>query len=189
MIVLTEHLTAEKFLSLPRRGIITPDKTGTRGLYSVSTHEFGKGTTKEWRVMHLATGDSYQITDNENLHDVQWIPDSEDTIIGLHSEDGGLTSLLLFYLSDGSVESQSQLGTVRAPVQALRVKVLDARSFAVAVIGLADVEGELFNEEAEENKQLSTARIYDDINIRGVLFYLATFVIPNKSADNTVVGH
>ncbi|KAB5540377.1 prolyl oligopeptidase [Coniochaeta sp. 2T2.1] len=167
MIVPTEHLTAERFLSLPRRGVVAPNKTGTRGLYSVSTHEFGKGTAKEWRMMNLATGSSYQITDDEKLHDVQWIPGSEDTIIGLRSGEGGITTVLLFSLADGgSPESQSHVGTIEAPVQALKLKALDDHSFAVAVIGLTDSEGGLYNEEAEKNTKCSTARIYDDMNVR-----------------------
>jgi hypothetical protein len=170
MMVLTERLTPETFLSSPRRGVIAPNSNGTLGLYSVSTHEFGKGTKKEWRVMDLATGSSFQLTEDEKIHDVKWLPGSHDTLIWLRSAEHGITELSIIHLPgrDGRVAVTAYVGTIEAPVEGLKVKALDQLSFAVAVVGLADNDGRLYNEEDPKNKQLSTARIYDDINVREV---------------------
>lgn len=168
--VLTERLTPETFLASPRRGAIAPNSNGTLGLYSVSTHEFGKGTTKEWRVMNLATGSSVQLTDDDKVHDVVWVPGSTDTVLGLRSAAYGVTEMFIANLpgAGGHVEVTDYFAVIDAPVEGLKVKALDDRSFAVAVVGLADSEGRLYNEVKPENKPLSTGRIYDDIAVREV---------------------
>ncbi|OIW32555.1 prolyl oligopeptidase [Coniochaeta ligniaria NRRL 30616] len=175
--VLTERLTPETFLSLPRRGVIAPNSRGTLGLYSVSTHEFGKGTKKEWRVMELATGNSYQLTDDEKVQDVNWMPDSNDTVIWLRPEEGGHTQMLIAYLANpGRLEEPSSLGVIEGHAQGLRLKVLDDHSIAVSVVCLANSDGSMYREGDDENKPLSSARIYDDINVRE----WDTYVKPQK---------
>lgn len=167
--VLTECLTPETFLASPRRGAIAPNSNGTLGLYSVSTHEFGEGTTQEWRVMNLTTGRSFRLTDDDKVHDVNWVPGSRDAVMGLRSAAHGFTDMFIAHMParDGHVEI-TDFGVIKAPVEGLKVKTLDDRSFAVAVVGLSDSEGRLYNEEDPENRQLYTARIYDDIAIREV---------------------
>ena len=168
--VLTELLTPETFLSLPRRGVMAPNTNGTLGLYSVSTHEFGKGTTKEWRVMDLGTGtSSFRLTDDEKVHDVNWLPGYHRTVIWLRSGEKGFTEVVVTEAGDAKSRGQShRVGDVEAPVQGLKLKALGDGSIALAVVCLAGEQGGMYNEEAEENRQLSTARIYDDINVREV---------------------
>jgi hypothetical protein len=169
MMVLTERFTPETFLSLPRRGVIDPNANGTLGLYSVSTHESGKGTKKEWRVMELASGKSFQLTDDEKVHDVKWVPGSDKTVIWLRSVEGGITKVIITHLADGGLDGEPEhVGSIEGPVEALKLKTVDDCSIAVAVVGLADSEGGIYNPEDEKNRQLSTARIYDDIIVREV---------------------
>lgn len=169
MMVLTERLTPEIFLTLPRRGVIVPNSNGTLGLYNVSTHEFGKGTKKEWRVMNLASGSSFQLTADEKVHDANWVPGSNKTVIWLRSAEGGKTTVTVTNLTDEGLDGEAEhIGVIEGPVEALKLKALDDRSIAVAVVSLADSEGGIYNPEDEKNRQLSTARIYDDIIVREV---------------------
>jgi hypothetical protein len=170
MIISKEPLTPESFLSAPRRGVIAPNRDGSLGLYSVSVHEFGVGTKKEWRVMDLSNGSSIQAIDDQQASDAVWDPLSDDVIIWLRTSEQGITEMHFTYLADrGSrVDHTCRGHTIESPVNGLRVKALDRLSMAVAVIGLTDSKGNLYNPDDPKNRQLSTARIYDDINVREV---------------------
>lgn len=174
MMVTKEPLTAETFLSLPRRGVIAPNSNGTIGLYNVSTHEFGKGTTKEWRVMDMATGNSTAISTDEDVHDVQWLPGSNDEVIWLRLGEEGFTDVMISEVISAGVGDDEcggrlyRVGIVEAPIEGLKIKALDDGSIALAVVCLSDDKGGMYNEKAVENKQVSTARIYDDIDVREV---------------------
>jgi hypothetical protein len=181
--VLKHALTPETFISLPRRSVIAPNSNGTLGLYSVSTHELGKGTTKEWRLMDLATGNSTQYTDEEKFHDVNWLPGSDNTIIALRSGEKGFTEILISSEVDAQgVGEQHRVAVIEAPLEALKLKALDDGSVALAVVCLADRHGNMYNDEDEKNQKLSSARIYDDINVREVCLALTGLSFCHRSA-------
>jgi hypothetical protein len=163
--VVMRKLTPEVFLSTPRRGEMVPNGNGSLGLYSVSTHEFGQGTKKEWRVMDLATGSSRQLTEDDKVHDANWLPGTADMVVWLRSADQGVTQLVIT-----DIDSPSALTSVVAEfdggVQHLKLKLLDDGSIAFAVVGLAGDGGNLHNE--DKVTQLSTARIFDDLRVREV---------------------
>lgn len=169
MMVLTERFTPEAFLSLPQRGVIIPNSNGTFGLYSVSTHEFGKGTKKEWRVMELDSGNSFQLTDDDKVHDVNWVPGADKAVIWLRSLEAGNTDVTITHLGNGGIDGEPQhVGIIEGPAEGLRLKGLSDHSIAVAVVCLADSEGAIYNPADEKNRQLSTARIFDEIMVREV---------------------
>ena len=163
--VLTQKLTPEVFLSLPRRGTIAPNENGTVGLYDVSTHEFGTGTKKEWRVMDLATGVSRQLTDDSKVHDANWLPGSIDHVVWLRDADDGVTQLVLVDTDNPSIFS-TVVAEFDGEVKHLKLKAFDDGTIAFAVVGLVGDGGNLFNE--KKQPKASSARIYDDMNVREV---------------------
>ncbi len=167
--VLTQKLTPEVFLSLPRREVSVPNANGKVGLYYVSTHEFGKGTKKEWRVMDLDTGSSRQLTEDEKVHDVNWLPGSIDLVVWLRDAGEGITPLVMADIDNPTIFT-SVIIEFDGGVKHLKLKAFDDGSIAFAVVGLVGDGGNLFND--EKVKKPSTARIYDDVNVREVCHLL-----------------
>jgi hypothetical protein len=163
--VITQKLTPEAFLSLPRRGVLVPNENGTAGLYNVSTHDFGNGTKKEWRVMDLESGTSRQLTEDGKVHDVNWLPGSVDMVVWLKDAGEGVTQLVI-----ADIDSPDVLFEVVAEfdgaVNSLKVKGFEDGSIAMAVVGLVGEDGNLFNE--KKVKKASTARIFDSAMVREV---------------------
>lgn len=163
--VLKKELTPETFLSVPRRPVVVPNSDGTLGLYTVSTHEFGKGTRKKWKVMELASGATYQLTDDDKIHDANWLPNSERTVVWLRSGEKGVTSLAVTELTGGQWAGESHVAAkISAPIQALRVKGLDDGSVAFAVVGLSSDDGRIYTRRVRK----ISARTYDDVRVREV---------------------
>jgi hypothetical protein len=176
--VVTQKLTAETFLSLPRRSDLVPNGNGTLGFYRVSTHDFGDGKTKkEWKLMALSTGSSWQLVDHDKVHDVNWLPveDSHDTVIWLKSGDEGVTELIITSVTESEGVSETYVAAkFDAPVDSMKLQPLDDGTIAFAVVGLAAEDGSLYNEET--HKPRSTARIYDNITIREVCLLICHVV-------------
>ncbi len=84
---------------------MVPNENGTIGLFDVSTHEFGQGTRKEWRLMDLSTGASRQLVEDDKVHDVNWLPGSVDLVVWLRDAEDGTTQLVLVDIDSPSAFS------------------------------------------------------------------------------------
>lgn len=162
--VQVHKLTAETLLGAPRRSAATPNHNGQLALYNVSTHRFGDKTVKEVRVMDLKTRQSFQISDDDKVHDAVWIPGT-DYILYLKSGDKGRTQAVVVNGVDRSSE-QSTVAEFDAPIQNLKLKRLDDGSFVFMVTGQVGNDGLLYNEEAHDRP--STGRVIDAAHIRTV---------------------
>lgn len=189
-------LTAETLLAAPRRGAALPNGNGKLALYSLSTHKFGDKTLKEVRVTDVETASSWQISDNEKVHDANWIPGGKDDIIYLRSsedekdkgktdgekksKDGGedkkddkkdkdsRKGRTEVVVANGAAASKEHyvIADINAPISNLKLKALDDGSVAFVVKGLIGPDGSLYNYEAADKKH--TGRIFDNPRIVNV---------------------
>ncbi|KAH9888156.1 prolyl oligopeptidase [Xylariomycetidae sp. FL2044] len=161
--MIVEKFTPEALVSAPRRGPAAPNYDGTRALYTESTHHIGGETSKEIRVMDLATGNSRLLFDDPKAFDATWLGDQSNTLILLKSGDGGST-LILSIDADTFPAAPITLAQIPAPVRGLKVKALKDGTVALAVAGLVDQDGHLFNPDAE--KKSHTGKVYDGYRVR-----------------------
>ena len=162
-------LTTEAFLSAPRRGPAVPSPSGRIAFHTVSTHTFGEGTKKEVILIDLGSGTQWSISDDDRVHDVNWLPGvSPDTLVWLVSTEIGFTEVRTVVAPAADAEEPPQpvlAGVIPAPAQALKLKDLENGEIAFAVVALADTHGGLYNEKTAP-KPASSARIYDDLRVR-----------------------
>jgi hypothetical protein len=171
MVRYASKFTPEVLIEAPRRSPAIPSPDGAKALYTLSRHTIGKETVKDIRVMDISTGISLRVVLADKVHDARWLGVGHK-IIYLQSAERGITIVKLADASDPSLANDF-VAEIAAPVRALRVKVLDKDSVALAVAGLVGGDGELFNDEAVENK--TTVRVYDKFQIRYVGRLLAYF--------------
>jgi hypothetical protein len=164
--LVSKEFTPEVMLSAPRRSPAVPNHDGTLALYSVSTHIFGDKTKQEVRVMDIETGSSTLVTDEDKIHDVNWVPGGENEIIYLKSGEKGLTQVVIVNAGMERVKDSHVVTEINTPIKVLKLKALDDGTVVFMVAGLVGRDGKLFNDEAEEPK--STARVFDDFQVRNV---------------------
>lgn len=158
-------LTAEALLSAPRPSPPITNDDGTLGVYTVSTHTFGGETIKEVRVMDMETGSSRQLSADDKIHTVNWIPGSLEEVVYLRTEEKGRTKV--FVANARHVSRQRyEIAELDAPIANVKLEQLDGELVAFVFTGLVGPDGNLFNDEAVERK--STARVFDTCNIRVV---------------------
>ena len=157
------QLTPETLISAPRRGPAVPNRGGTLALFSETTHSFDIGTTTELRVFNIGKGSSIGVTDEDGIHDAQWVPGTSSTIIYLKAGDRGITQAVV---ADGEDVHRERYvaATFKAPVANLKLKQLRGGGVAFVVTALIGPDGGLYNEEAV--KKTSTARVFDTPAVR-----------------------
>jgi hypothetical protein len=175
VMAIKQKLTPEAFLSAPSRGPAVPSPSGKVAYHTQKTHTFAEDgvspvtTKKEVLLMDIGNGKSWSILDGDKLDDVNWVPDYDtDTLIWLKEGNEGFTEVRLAAAPgpDGEVV-EDLAGVIPAPAQALKIKKLEGEEWAIAVICLADPEnGGLYNKETAP-KRATTARVYDDLRVRG----------------------
>lgn len=158
--VVHRKLTAESLVEVPKRSPVVPNHSGEYGLYNVSTHRIGEGTTKEVRVMHFATGQSHQISDDAAVHDACWIPGSND-VIYLRSTDDGRTQVR--YVKNLGSEV-CDIADFDGSLSNLKLKALSNGSIVFMVAALADRDGMLFNEKG--HKKSDSGRLFKTVRVR-----------------------
>ena len=163
--LIAPKFTPEVLIEAPRRGVAVPNHDGTLALYTVSTHTIGKDTLREVRVMNIETGDSVQISNDSKVHDANWLGDNSNLIIYLKSGEKGAT-LVVIANADQPSEEPYTVEEIPASITGLKVKELDDGSIALAVVGLVDSDGNLFNEKTV--KTHSSVRVYDTYRTRYV---------------------
>lgn len=150
-------------LSAPRRspGIPLPD--GRLALYTQSTYSFDSHSkTNEICVSDISTGDQVSLTKDSKASEPRWLGQGYD-VVWLRESDNGNTS---FVICDATEPGKTYVaGTVAGPVSNLKLHVVEPGTVAVAVSGQADKEGSLYNPK-DEQKALSSARIYDGLFVR-----------------------
>ncbi|OAR01726.1 hypothetical protein LLEC1_03266 [Akanthomyces lecanii] len=158
--VVNHRLTAESLVELPKRSPVVPNHDGEYGLYTVSTHKIGAGTTKEVRVMRFADNQSVQLTDDANVHDARWIPRTND-IIYLKSTEHGCTEV---HYARSFGKNNFKIAEFEAVLENLKLKALDDGTVVFMVAGLSDSDGMLFNEKAE--RKPDSGRLFKTCNVR-----------------------
>ncbi|KAK0374542.1 prolyl oligopeptidase [Colletotrichum limetticola] len=159
-----KEFTPEVLLSAPRRGAAVPSPDGKLILYTQSTHSFDDNKTlKEVRLMHVESGASDQLTDDDKVHDALWLPGIASDIVYLKSGDKGTTQI---WIANGAEPAKEHYVAAEydAPISALKVKALGDGSVGFVVAGLVGPDGSLFNDKTEEKR--STGRIFDDYHMR-----------------------
>lgn len=142
-------------------------------------------------MMDIGSGSSWLLTDDDEVHDVKWLPDHDGTIAWLRSATNGFTQLVVVCIGNtGELKDHYTAAEFDAPVQHLKLKGLDGW-IVFAVVGLAGKDGSLYNEET--TGKMSTARIYDDLNVRGVCTSrtnkLVSSVTSPVNMETALVGH
>lgn len=159
-------------MSGPRRSAGVPNRSGTKVLYTTSTYSFEthKKTT-ELRILEVATGDSHQLTKDDEISDFNWLNNNEFAC--LQAEKDGTTSVYVARLTKlaGSAEpgiTRYIAGTVDAAAGNLKVYPLDTEGngFAVVLSAQACSDGSLFSKEKAAKKTHSTGRLYTGLYVR-----------------------
>ncbi|ATY62913.1 oligopeptidase family [Cordyceps militaris] len=158
--VVHHRLTAESLIETPKRSPVVPNYDGEYGLYTVSTHRIGCGTTKEVRVMHFEDNQSVQLTDNANVHDARWIPHTND-VLYLKSTENGRTEVF-FARSFG--KDHFKIAEFDAALSSLKLKALGDGTVVFMVAGLSDHHGLLYNEKADEKPD--SGRLFKTCQVR-----------------------
>lgn len=158
--VVNHRLTAESLVELPKRSPVVPNHNGEYGLYTVSTHKIGAGTTKEVRVMRFADNQSVQLTDDPSVHDARWIPRTND-VIYLRSTELGCTEV---HYARSFGKNHFKVGEFDADLTSLKLKALDDGTVVFMVAGLSDSDGMLFNEKTE--KKADSGRLFKTCSVR-----------------------
>ncbi|KAF7154939.1 hypothetical protein CNMCM5623_003197 [Aspergillus felis] len=172
------RLTSETVLETPKRSNPTPNAAGTLAVYTQSTYSFRSQTEKkEIRVVDLATGRSYCVTENPNARSPQWVSRSNQ-LIWLEWLESGNTDLVV-----GDAQSTTEpykAGTV--PGQAFDLKVIgqlpfredDDKELAFAISGRANPDGSLVNpKQIAEFTGHSTGRFCTTFPVRDESSYVS----------------
>ena len=150
-----------------------PNKDGTLALYTVSTYSFeAHKKISQIKVLHLSSGQSNLITEEEKTSEPHWLGDGNQ-LIWLKEGDKAVTHIV-----HGDVDRLGKtyvLGTVSAPISDVRLKVLDATRIAIAFAAQAKPDGSLFNAETQP-KKYSTGRVYSSLMVR----HWDKYITPNK---------
>lgn len=165
MVIKHTKFSPEILLQAPRRGAAVPNHDGTLALYTLSSYSFEtKKETKEIRILDINTGNSTLFSNDPKAHDVKWLGDDSNAIIWLLSGDQGITNIMM---GDGSEPTKASytVNVIPAPVKNLKTVLLNKGSVAIAVSGLADENGSMWNDVTAE-KPPSTARLYDKTFVR-----------------------
>ncbi|KAM0810545.1 putative Prolyl oligopeptidase [Seiridium cardinale] len=168
--VVVPKLTPEVLISAPRRGPAVPNYDGTLAFLSQSTHEISGKTLREFLIMSIETGKTEQLIADEKARDVVWLGQGTNTVLYLSQGEGGYTWIRTVDAGNPSAEP-CVVDFIEAPVSSLKVKALKDGSIAFVVVGLADENGNLYNEESD--KKPHTARVTDSWNPRIVSRYLS----------------
>lgn len=162
--VLVPKFTPELLVSAPRRGPAIPNHDGTLALFTQSTHTIGEEKTlKEIRVLNIQTGQSDQLVEDEKAFDAHWLGDGTNSVVYLKSGGEGVTWVMIADAGNPSRDAYVA-DDIQAPVKCLKIKALKDGSIAFVVAGLADENGDVYNEES--HKKLHTARVYDQYFLR-----------------------
>ncbi|ORY65158.1 prolyl oligopeptidase [Pseudomassariella vexata] len=162
--VLVPKFTPELLTSAPRRGPAVPNHNGTLALFTQTTHTIGEEKAlKEIRVMNIQTGESTRLVEDEKAHDALWLGDGTNTVIYLKSGGVGITWIMMADADNPSLDPYI-VDDIQAPVNNLKVRPLKDGSIAFVVVGFADKDGQLYNEES--NKKPHTARVCDSYDVR-----------------------
>jgi hypothetical protein len=181
--VLVPKFTPELLVSAPRRGSAIPNDEGTLALFTQSVHEIGGKTTKGYYVLAIETGKTEQLISDEKATDAVWLEHSTNTVLYLSQGDGGYT-WIKFVDADDPAGEPCVIDFIEAPVNNLKVRALKDGSVAFVVTGLADDEGNLYNEEA--NKHVHSARVAESWNPR-IVSYSACLWPCQDEADSLFV--
>ncbi|PQK15492.1 hypothetical protein BB8028_0005g10050 [Beauveria bassiana] len=158
--VVNRRLTAESLSECPKRSPVVPNYNGEYGLYTVSTHKIGSGTTKKVCVMQFADNQSVQLTDDANVHDACWIPLTND-VLYLRSTEHGSTEVC-YTRSFG--KSHFKIAEFYAALTSLKLKALGNGTVVFMVAGLSDGDGMLYNETTD--KKPDSGRLFKTWHVR-----------------------
>lgn len=158
--VVNRHLTAESLIEVPKRSPAVPNNDGEYGLYTVSTHKVGRGTTEEVRVMRFADNQSVQLTDDADVHDARWIPHTND-ILYLKATQHGWTEV---HYARSFGKDHFKIAEFDATLTSLKLKALSNGTVVFMVAGLSDCDGMLFSERTETKPD--SGRLFKTWNVR-----------------------
>ncbi|OAA54754.1 oligopeptidase family protein [Niveomyces insectorum RCEF 264] len=179
MVLKATKFTPHVLLSAPRRSAGAPNATGEKVLYTVSTHSFEEHRkTSQIRVLDIKSGESTLLYEDPAYSEPIWV--GEDAFFFLKGGDKGTTSLLLGHASQPGA-TPTEIHTFDGGLSNLQILHLDDGAVALALSGLANPSGRLYNPDSDENKKKvapSTGRVYTKLFVR----HWDAYVTENKQA-------
>lgn len=155
--------TPSTLLSAPRRSAATTSPDGSLALYTQSTYSFeSHSKTSEIHVLEVDTGKITVVSTDPKASEPKWVGEGHE-IVWLKSGDAGNTTFVLCNADDPGKTYTA--GAVTGGVSNLKLCVLSEGKVAVAVSGLANSDGTLYNPK-DAPKSQTTARIYDSLYVR-----------------------
>ncbi|KAJ9214466.1 hypothetical protein DTO166G4_3870 [Paecilomyces variotii] len=175
MTIRAVKFSPEVLLEAPRRSAAVPNATGSLAVYTQTTYSFeSHSRTSEIRVIDVATGQSYLITNDTAASNPCWLGDT-DQLVWLKEKENGNTS---FIIGDAyKVGETYTAGTVPGPVSDLKLTTIKDGKIGFAVSGKANPDGTLYNPK-DAKKPHSTGRLYTSLFVR----HWDSYVEPQKNA-------
>ncbi|KAF1956044.1 hypothetical protein CC80DRAFT_414931 [Byssothecium circinans] len=161
-------LTPEEFLSLPSRGVASPNKAGTVALISTSQYSFDTHkSTSTWSLLDLNTGN---ITDSgfspSEVNEIVWLPGTETGIIYINGTNDDIPGGVTLWVGDVLKPAESKLvASLDAPFSGLKVASTPSGELNFLLNTLAYPNGSAYNPELA-SKPRHTGRFYENIYTR-----------------------
>ncbi|EJT81513.1 hypothetical protein GGTG_01491 [Gaeumannomyces tritici R3-111a-1] len=175
MTVVATKFTPEVLLSAPRRSAGSPNLSGKKILFTVSTYSFeDHKKTSQIKVLDVASGHSTILYDDLSYSEPVWV--DEEYFLFVKSGEKGTSSLML-----GSVSADCEPAEVyqaRGSVSNLKVKPLSNNRVLLACSALATPDGQMYNPDKDDEKVYHTGRVYSSLYVR----HWDSYVGKNKNA-------
>ncbi|KKY15475.1 putative oligopeptidase family protein [Phaeomoniella chlamydospora] len=154
---------ARTLLSAPRRSAAAPSADGTLALYIQSTYSFETSVkTVEIQVLEIATGKVTVLSSDPKASEPKWLGTGHE-VVWLKAGDNGNTT---FVVTDADELGKTYAaGTVAGGISNLKLCTLEDDKVAIAVSGLANPDGTLYNPKDAPTSR-TTAKIYDSLFVR-----------------------
>ncbi|KAJ2907302.1 prolyl oligopeptidase [Zalerion maritima] len=150
-------------LSAPRRSPAVPNHDGTRALFTRSTYAEGEGgkATRELVVMEISSGSAFNLSQDNKIHDANWMGDGSNTILYLRDGRRGVTRLMTLN-ADHPFQEPNHVADIPGPVKHMKLAALHDGSIAIAVCGIVGSDQRLHNGKLEP--QTPRPQIFDSIS-------------------------
>lgn len=175
MTVVATKFTPEVLLSAPRRSAGSPNLSGKKVLFTVSTYSFeDHKKTSQIKVLDVESGHSTVLYDDLSYSEPVWV--DEDYFLFVKSGDKGTSSLMLGSSSGDC--APAEVYQARGSISNLKAKPLSNNRVLLACSALATPDGRMYSPDKDDEKVYHTGRAYSSLYVR----HWDSYVNKNKNA-------
>ncbi|KAI5862169.1 Alpha/Beta hydrolase protein [Durotheca rogersii] len=161
MTVMATKFTPEVLLSAPRRSAAVPNSTGTLALFAVTQYSFDTHTKSyAIKVLDVKTGQSSVLFDDPTYTEPTWISDTEFVFV---KNGDSSTNLLVGDATKPGLDPYT-VATFDGALSNIKAKDIGNGTVAFAGAAPTTANGEMLS--PEDEKPLSSARVYTGLFVR-----------------------